>query len=77
MTILVPFKAAQVFLRMALFIGLLQPLEDLFMHNHRLCDQLRITISVSARTTSKRTSLNSKRHVSLVFCVSLFHNSQR
>ena len=54
----------------------LYPLEDLFMHNHCLCDQLRIRISVSvygraARTTSKRTSLNSKQHVSLVFCVSL------
>ena len=41
------------------------------MHNHYLCDQLYIRISVSihgraARTTSKRTSPNSKRHVSLV-----------
>ena len=41
------------------------------MHNHCLRDQFRIRISVSvhgraARTTSKRTSLNSKRHVGLV-----------
>ena len=45
-----------------------------FMHNHCLCDQLRIRIPVSlhgraARTTPKRTSLNSQRHVSLVFFV--------
>ena len=45
------------------------------MHNHCFCNQLRIRIPVSvhgraARTTPKRTSLNSQRHVSLVFfCV--------
>ena len=41
------------------------------MPNHCLCDQLRIRIPVlvhgrAARTTSKRTSLNNKPHVSLV-----------
>ena len=47
------------------------------MHNHCLRDQLRIRISVSvhgraARTTSKRTSLNCKRQVSLVFVLVCF-----
>ena len=47
------------------------------MPNHCLCDQLYIRISVlvhsrAASSTSKRTLFTSKRHVSLVLCVSCF-----
>ena len=52
------------------------------MPNRCLCDQLYIRVSVlvhsrAASSTSKRISFKSKRHVSLVICVSLFYKSQR